>query len=143
MDKKTTEFGKKCRAKRSELGLTIKDVVPTVGKKQSTITKIENGEMAASLDYIKKSIDVYKITKKEEQFEFLLSYLKCGKKFEIPLDKLGFIRKECLAALCVLGDVMNNNPKDWDELLQWVDEFVNKLHKIKPKHVTFGEGNPL
>ena len=136
MDKKTTEFGKKCRAKRAELGLAIKDVVPTVGKKQSTITKIENGEMAASLDFIKKSIDVYKITKKEKQFEFLLSYLKYGKKFEIPLDQLGSIRKEWLAALCILGDVKKDNPKDWDELLQWIDKAVKELRQLKPNFVT-------
>ena len=143
MGNKTTEFGKLCRAYRARLGLTINDVVPKIGKNQSTITKIENGEMAASLDFIKKSIYVYKIINKEKQFEFLLSYLKCEKKFEIPLDQLGSIREEWLAALCVLGDVTIDNPKGWDELLQWVDEFVKKLHKIKPTYVKFGEGDPL
>jgi transcriptional regulator with XRE-family HTH domain len=143
MNEKTTEFGKLCRVYRSRLGLSIKDVVPKVGYKQSTITKIENGEMAASFDFIKKSIDIYKIIKKEEQFEFLLSYLKCGKKFEIPLNQLGTIRKEWLTALCILGDVKEGNPEGWNELLQWVDEFVKKLHEKKPKHTILGVDGPL
>jgi len=143
MGNKTTEFGRLCRAYRAGLGLTINDVVPKIGKNQSTITKIENGEIAASLDFIKKSIDVYKIINKKEQFEFLLSYLKCGQKLEIPLNLLGSIRKEWLAALCILCDVKKDNPKGWNELLQWMDEFIKKLHEIKPKHTTFGEDDPL
>jgi len=143
MGNKTTEFGKLCRAYRAGLGLTINDVVPKIGKNQSTITKIENGEMVASFDFIKKSIDIYKIIKKEEQFEFLLSYLKCGQKFEIPLNLLGSIRKEWLAALCILGDVKKDNPNGWDGLLQWADEFVKKLHEKKPKNNLLGADDPL
>jgi hypothetical protein len=75
--------------------------------------------------------------------EFLLSSLNSSKKIDIPLNKLGPIRKKWLAAFCILGDVYTNNPEGWNELLKWLKDFTSELEKIKPSFVVLGEPAPL
>jgi len=135
MGNKTTEFGKLCRSYRAILGLDMVQTAEKIGVNQSTVTKIEQGEQPASFEFIKKSIEVYQIKDRKEKMEFLLTYLKSAKRFAIPLDQLGPSRKEWLAALFTLGDVVNENPEGWNDLLQWLDGFRKKLRK--PDCVTF------
>jgi len=142
MGNKTIKFGRLCRAYRAKLGINMTQAAEKIGVKQSTVTKIEQGEQPVSIEFIKKSIEVYQIRDWEEKMEFLLSYLNSAKRFEILLDQLGPFRKEWLAALCILGEVDIYNPEGWDYLLQWHDGFRNKLHK--PDFVTFDvDPNPL
>jgi transcriptional regulator with XRE-family HTH domain len=129
MGNKTSEFGKLCRSYRAKLGLNMTQAAEKIEVKQSTITKIERREQPASFEFIKKSIEIYQIRDWKEEMKFLLTYLKSAKWFEIPLDQLGHFRKEWLAALCILGEVDMHNPEGWDDLLQWLDGFRNKLRK--------------
>jgi transcriptional regulator with XRE-family HTH domain len=128
MDNKATEFGRLCRSYRANLGLNMIQAAEKIGKKQATITKIELGKLPASFEFIKKSIAAYQIRDRRERMKFFLTYLKSAKWFEIPLDQLGPSRKEWLAALCILGEVDMHNRDGWDYLLQWLDEFREKLH---------------
>ena len=142
MGNKASEFGKLCKSYRAKLGLNMTQAAERIGVKQSSITKIEQGEQPASFEFIKKSIDLYQIKDRKDKMEFLLSYLNSARRFEIPLDQLGPYRKEWLAALCILGDVVNENPEGWDDLFQWLDGFREKLRK--PDCVTVDVGpNPL
>jgi transcriptional regulator with XRE-family HTH domain len=136
MGNTTSEFGRLCRTYRAKLGLNMTQAAEKIVVKQSTITKIEQGEQPASFEFIRKSIDVYQIRDGKEKMKFLLTYLKSAKKLEILLDQLGSYRKEWLAALCILGEVDFNKPEGWDDLLEWFDEFRKKLYI--PDCVTVG-----
>jgi transcriptional regulator with XRE-family HTH domain len=142
MSNKTVEFGRLCRSYRAKLGINMDKAAEKIEVTQSTITKIEQGEQPASFDYIQKSIATYKIRNRNEQMEFLLSYLKSGKKLDIPLAQFGPIRKECLAAICTLWDVDKGNPEGWDDLLLWLKGLEGRLNK--PTYVnTAGGSDPL
>jgi transcriptional regulator with XRE-family HTH domain len=144
MNKTTTEFGIKCRVYREKLKLNMTQLAEKTGIKQSTITKIEQGSLSPTFDFIKKSISAYEIKDKTEQMDFLLSSLNNSEKIEIPLNELGPIRKEWLAALCILGDVQKYNPEGWDMLIDWTEELLNKLKDLKPTHsVLCSESHPL
>jgi transcriptional regulator with XRE-family HTH domain len=134
MSEKPSEFGRLCRSYRAKLGLNMTQAAEKIVVKQSTITKIEQGEQPASFEFIKKSIEVYEIRDWKEKMVFLLSYLNSAKRLQIPLDQLGPFRKEWLAALCILGEIDIYNPEGWEDLLQWLDGFRKKLHK--PDYVT-------
>jgi transcriptional regulator with XRE-family HTH domain len=140
MGNNATEFGRLCRVYRASLGLNMIQAAEKIGTKQTIITKIELGKLSASFEFIKKSIDTYQIRDWEKKVEFLLSYLKSAKKFEIQLDQLGPSRKEWLSALCILGEVDKKNPEGWNDLLQWLDEFREKL--CKPEYVTVDNNGP-
>jgi hypothetical protein len=75
--------------------------------------------------------------------EFLLSSLNNSQRIEIQLNELGPLRKEWLAALCILGDIDKNNPEGWDMLIKWTEEFLNKLKGLKPRHTTLSSERPL
>ena len=139
MDEKVTEFGKLCRSYRSLKGLTMAQFAKGIGKHQSDITKIEHGEIPISIDYIKNSIDAYGIKDKNKQLEFLQCYFNCSERLEIQLGELGPLRKEWLAALCILGDVIDKNPEGWDDLLDWHRIFYTRLKGLKPKFTTLGD----
>jgi transcriptional regulator with XRE-family HTH domain len=135
MSNNTVKFGKLCRAYRAKLGLNMIQAAEKIGVTQSTITKIEQGEQPASFEFIEKSIAVYQIRERKEEMEFLLSYLSSAKKLEIPVDRLGPVRKEWLAALCTLGNINLKDPEGWGDLLQWMSEFEKKLQSYKPDSV--------
>ena len=131
---KTTEFGRLCRSYRAKLGRPIKDFIKVLGLKQSTISKIEQGELSPSLEYIKKSMEAYGITDKSEKMKFLLANLNSSEKIEIPLKDLGPMRKEWLAALCIFGEVFTRDTRGWDELINWLNNFSLKANKERPPY---------
>jgi transcriptional regulator with XRE-family HTH domain len=139
MDEKVTEFGKLCRSYRSLKGLTMAQFSKGIGKHQSDITKIEHGEIPISIDYIRASIEAYGIEDKNKQLEFLQCYFNCSERLEIQLGELGSLRKEWLAALCILGDVNDKNPEGWDNLLEWLNSFFTRLKALKPKFISLGD----
>ena len=143
MSKKTTEFGLLCRQYRISLKINMIQAATELEVNQSDISKIENGEQQPSFDYIKKSIELYKIKEKEKQFEFFLSSLKCSRKIDIPLNILGPIRKEWLAAIFTYGDVNTENSKGWNELLEYIKSLIIKLENKNPKFIGKDEIIPL
>ena len=130
MGNKTSEFGRLCRAYRAKLGLNMIQAAEKIGVKQSTITKIEQGGQPVSFEFIKNSINVYQIKDWEEKKEFLLTYLKNSKRFEIQLDQFGPIRKELLAALCIQWEVDEHHSKGWYDFFQLVNSFGKSLYNI-------------
>jgi transcriptional regulator with XRE-family HTH domain len=128
MSKKTTDFGKTCRAYRAKLGLNMTQLEEIVDKTQSTISKIELGGQSPSIDYIKRSIDAYKIKDQKEQMDFLLSCLNSFDKIEIPLNELDPERKEWLAALLILKKEPGYNSKGLDTIIEWTEGFLEKLN---------------
>jgi hypothetical protein len=70
--------------------------------------------------------------------EFLLSSLNSSHKIEIPLNELGPVRKEWLAALIILGSVSDKNPQGWETLIDWTEGFLQRLKTLKPKHTDLG-----
>jgi transcriptional regulator with XRE-family HTH domain len=132
MAKKLTEFGKLCRSYRAMKGMNMTDIVKKTEKPQSAISRIEQGEAQASLEYIRMSIDAYEIKEKAKQKEFLLSYLNSTEKFEIPLKELGPIMKEMLAAFCILGEISEEKPSGWNDLIDWAADFAREQKKRNP-----------
>jgi transcriptional regulator with XRE-family HTH domain len=128
---KISDFGKLCRSYRAKHGMVMKDLSEIAGINQSAITKIEQGKSPISFDYIKKTIKAYDIKDKRQQMDFLLSALNSTERLEIPLDQFGPLRKEWLAALFTLGDVKENRPEGWNELLSWANGFITKLEEIR------------
>jgi hypothetical protein len=53
--------------------------------------------------------------------------------------ELGPIRKELLAAFCILGEISEGNPTNWDGLIEWAFDFAEKLKKLKPPYTTLCE----
>jgi transcriptional regulator with XRE-family HTH domain len=144
MNKKTTNFGIKCRVYRDHARLSMTQLSKKTGIGQSTITKIEQGELSPSFDFIKKSIAAYGIKDRAEQMSFLLSSLNTSKKIDILLNELGPIRKEWLAALCILGDLDKNSPEGWGTLIDWTERFLKRLKGLKPQHTVLGrESQPI
>jgi len=139
MGNKATKFGKLCRAYRAKMGLTMSQIAEKTKKKQSTITKIEQGNYPLSFGYIKASIDAYGIKNKVDQMEFLLSCLNSTDRFEIPIKEIGFLRKEWLAALLIYGNVKMQNPEGWSELICWMKDFSTKLGNKEPPYLTIGD----
>jgi len=139
MAKKVTEFGKLCRTYRTINGFTMTDLAKKIGKNQSEITKIEQGEISISIDFVIKSIEAYGIKDKNKQLEFLKCYFYSSERFEVHLEKLGPLMKEWLAALCILGNVGDKNPEGWDELLDWFNGFYTRLKGLKPKFTTLSD----
>jgi transcriptional regulator with XRE-family HTH domain len=143
MGNNVTEFGKLCRNYRINKGLNMTRAAELTGKSQATLTNYETGKESPSFDFIETSMKVYGITDSMKQMQFLLAALNSSEKIEIPLNPLGPIRKEWLAALCTLGNVKYFNPKGWKELLAWLDELVKRLNKRKPEFHTLGEQKPI
>jgi transcriptional regulator with XRE-family HTH domain len=144
MNKRTTEFGNLCRSYSAKLGLNMADIAKKFEKTQSTITKIEQGNLPVPYEFITKSMNLYEIEDKSEKMKFLLSYLNSSEKFEIPITQLGSLRKECLAALLIYGDVKERNPTGWGELLKCVSEFSDILNSKNPGFNTLSkEDKPL
>jgi transcriptional regulator with XRE-family HTH domain len=139
MSDKITEFGRLCRTYRASLGMNMANIANITEKTQSTITKIEQGKIPVSLEFIKKSIKAYKIEEIPKQMEFLLFYLNSSEAIEIPLAGLSSRRKEWLTALLILGDINLLHPKGWDELMNWINSFSIKLNELKPGSVTLGD----
>jgi transcriptional regulator with XRE-family HTH domain len=134
MNKTLTEFGKLCRSRRALLGINMIQAAKMIGVKQSTITKIEQGEQPVSFEFIRKSIVAYQIKDINSKMEFLLSYLDSGKRIEIPLKELGPLRKEWVAALLILGDIKKHDPDGWDDLINWNINFLQKIKKETPSY---------
>jgi transcriptional regulator with XRE-family HTH domain len=155
MGKETTEFGKLCRSYRARMGMTMAQAAGKIGlawsarsdkrikTPQSALTNYETNKGNLSLEFVKASMAVYGIENRKEQMEFLLAALNSSRAVGVPLDQLGALRKACLAALFTFGEVKENSPEGWDELLQWLDDFVAKLKKAKPNFVMLGPADPL
>jgi transcriptional regulator with XRE-family HTH domain len=143
MGKETTEFGKLCRSYRAKKGMNMTQTSKILGISQSTLSNYETGQETPSLKFIKRSMEVYGERDRKEQMEFLIAALNSFKKIDVPLDHLGVLRKEWLAALYTFGEVNKNVPEGWDELIQWFDDFVAKLKKIKPNLTILGQADPL
>jgi transcriptional regulator with XRE-family HTH domain len=79
-----TAFGKLCREYRKKKGLTMAQVAPIIGCKQSNITQVETGKCKPSFGFIIGSITAYGI-KPTELLGFFSSALSECEKFEIPL----------------------------------------------------------
>jgi transcriptional regulator with XRE-family HTH domain len=141
MSKLTTEFGKLCRSYRAKLGMNMTQFAEKTGKKQSIISKIEQGKYPVSLEYIKKSISIYGIRENSEKMEFLLSCFRSIDRFEIPIKELGALRKEWLTAIFIFGNVKKFNPDGWDDLITWNKDFLSKLEKQKPEVITLGKSD--
>jgi transcriptional regulator with XRE-family HTH domain len=112
MNNKITNFGTLCRTYRAAMRLTMTEVAIKIGTSQGTISRIENGEIIPPFEYIKKSMEVYKIESKEKQTEFFLSYLESFEKIEIPLKEMNPLLKECLATICAYKDVIKRGGND-------------------------------
>jgi transcriptional regulator with XRE-family HTH domain len=128
MGNKSSEFGRLCRSYRAKLGLNMTITAEKIGVKQSTVTKIEQGEQPASFEFIKKSIEVYQIRDWKEKKEFLLTYLKGAKRFEVQLDQFGYSRRELLAGLCTQAEAEEHHPENWEDFLRLVDQFRKRLY---------------
>jgi transcriptional regulator with XRE-family HTH domain len=143
MSKKTTEFGKLCRAYRAKKGMNMTQTSKLLEISQSTLTNYETGRETPSLKFIQRSMEVYGERDRKEQMDFLLAALNSSKAIGVPLDQLGAFRKEWLAALYTFGEVEKNNPEGWDALIQWFDDFVAKLKKTKRNFAILGQAEPL
>jgi transcriptional regulator with XRE-family HTH domain len=143
MSKDVTDFGKLCRSYRSRLGLNMTQLSKKIGIKQSTITKIEQGNYPVPFRYIKKSIDIYGIREKSEKMKFLLSCFESIDRFVVPISELGALRREWLSAIFIFGDVKEKNPNGWDDLISWIKDFSYKLEKQKPEFNTLVKSEPI
>jgi hypothetical protein len=110
---------------------------------QSALTNYETSKGNLSLEFVKVSMGVYGIENRKEQMEFLLAAFNSSKAIGVPLDQLDALRKTCLAALFTFGEVEKNNLEGWDELIQWFDDFTEKVKKMKPTYGTLGASEPL
>jgi transcriptional regulator with XRE-family HTH domain len=135
MDNETVKFDNLCKSYRAKLGFNMTQAAKMIGVKQSTVSKIEQGEQPASFEYIKKSIEAYQIKDENEKIEFFLAYIKSAKKLEIPVNQLGPLRKEWLAALCVIEDVEKNTSEGYYDLLGWMRKFEKKVLLYKDYYV--------
>jgi transcriptional regulator with XRE-family HTH domain len=111
---------------------------------QPTLTNYETGKESPPLQFLRASMEAYKIQDRKKRMQFLLSALESSEKIEIPLKGLGPLRREWLAAFCVLYDIDQFNPTGWDDLCEWLDDFITKVKTDKPTFVTgSGKDNPI
>jgi transcriptional regulator with XRE-family HTH domain len=144
MSEKTTDFGVECKNYRNKFRWNTTQLAKKIGISQSTVSRIEQGEQPPSFDLIKKCIATYEIKDKNEQMRFLLSCLNSSEKIDVPLNELGSVRKEWLAALLILGNVQEKNPKGWDALISWTEDFLDKLKSSVPPYTGLDpESHPL
>jgi transcriptional regulator with XRE-family HTH domain len=126
MDKKVTNFGKWCRKLRIDKNWTMKDVAEKLGYRQNHITQIEQGKTNPSPEFLRKCVDVYKITEKEKA-DFFVQALVSSSQITLRMDKINIISKNDLAKLMaiLIFNLEDQYPvsKEWET----VTKVINRL----------------
>jgi len=138
MGNKITNFGKWCRKIRIEKDWKMTETAKKLGCTQNNLTYIEQGKTNPSMDFLKKCIEVYGISKAEKA-NFIAQALESSNRLILDLNKSKEIPKDYLAKIIavLVFDLEEPYPDtpDWTAIRQAVDIMKEYLRR-RPKPFT-------